>query len=157
MATEEVCYTREAALEKAIDMESKSFEAYKNGYLRVKDRLGKDLLRDLALDELRHRYTLEKAFFEETVALHDAGYATGPSMKLTMMLEKKPLRESSTDQEIMIYSIHEEKRAVDFYKGMASQCGDAPMGEMYTRLAEDEEGHLARLEEMYESQYMQEM
>ncbi len=157
MATEEVCYTREAALEKAIDMESKSFEAYKNGYMRVKDKLGKDLLKDLALDELRHRYTLEKAFFEETVALHDAGYPASPSMMLTMMLEKKPLSESSTDQEIMIYAIHEEKRAVDFYKGMASQCGDAPMEEMYKRLAEEEEGHLARLEEMYESQYMQEM
>jgi rubrerythrin len=31
------------------------------------------------------------------------------------------------------------------------------MGEMYKRLAEDEESHLARLEEMYESQYMKEM
>ncbi len=157
MTMEEVCYTREAALEKAIEMESKSFEAYKNGYLRVKDRQGKGLLKELAVDELRHRYILEKAFFEETVSLHDAGHATGPSMNLTMMLEKKPLSASSTDQEIMIYSIHEEKRAVDFYKGMASQCEDAPMSEMYKSLAKDEESHLARLEEMYESQYMKEM
>ena len=157
MAMEEVCYTREAALEKAIDMESKSFEIYKNGYLKVKDRMGRDLLKDLALDELKHRYVLEKAFFEETVALHDTGYATGPSMNLTMMLEERPLNESSTDQEIMIYSIHEEKRAVDFYKGMASQCGGAPMAEMYKSLAKDEENHLTRLEELYESQYMQEM
>ena len=157
MAMEEVCYTREAALEKAIDMESKSFEAYKNGYLKVKDRMGRDLLKDLALDELKHRYVLEKAFFEETVALHDTGYATGPSMNLTMMLEERPLNESSTDQEIMIYSIHEEKRAVDFHKGMASQCGGAPMAEMYKGLAKDEENHLTRLEELYESQYMQEM
>lgn len=157
MGTEEVCYTREAALEMAIEMESKSFEVYKNGYLKVEDKLGKDLLKDLALDELKHRYILEKAFFEETVALHDAGYATSPSMNLTMMLQEKPLTQNSTDQEIMIYSIHEEKRAVDFYTGMASQCGDAPMGEMYKSLAKDEENHLSRLEELYESIYMTEM
>jgi rubrerythrin len=70
---EEVCYTREAALEKAIAMEAGSFEVYRNTYLKAKDRLAKDLLRDLALDELRHKYTLEKAFFEETVLLHDSG------------------------------------------------------------------------------------
>ena len=157
MTTEEVCYTREAALEMAIKMESKSFEVYKNGYLKVKNKLGKELLKDLALDELHHRYILEKAFFEETVVLHDADYATGSTMNLTMMLEEKPLSETSTDQEIMIYSIHEEKRAVDFYTGMASQCGDAPMGGMYKSLAKDEERHLARLEELYESVYMKEM
>ena len=54
----------------------------------------------------------------------------------------------------MLFAIHEEKHAVDFYKNMANQCGGAPMEGMYRRLAEDEEGHLARLEELYESVYM---
>lgn len=154
---EEVCYTREVALEKAIEMEAKSYDTYKNGYLEAKDRVAKDLLRDLALDELEHKYTLEKAFFEETVALHEAGFKEGPSMKLTMLLEEKPIDESATDQDVMIWAIHEEKRAVDFYKKMAEQCGGAPMEGMFQRLARDEENHLARLEETYESHYMQEM
>ena len=111
MSTEEVCYTREVALEKAIDMETKSFEAYKEAYFRAEDRLAKDLLKDLALDELRHKYTLEKAFFEETVALHDSGAKEGPSMKLTMLLEEKPLEETATDQDVMIYALHDEKRS----------------------------------------------
>ena len=46
---------------------------------------------------------------------------------------------------------------MDFYKNMAEQCGGAPMGEMFKRLYADEEGHLARLEELYESRYMKEM
>ena len=157
METQEVCYTREVALEKAIEMETKSFELYKGAYLSAQDRLAKDLLRDLALDELGHRYTLEKAFFEETVALHEAGYSTGPSMKLTMLLEEKPLGEGASEQDVMISAIHEEKRAVDFYRKMGEQCGGAPMEEMFKRLSEDEEGHLARLEELYERRYMQEM
>jgi rubrerythrin len=154
---EEVCYTRDVALEKAIEMEAKSFGVYRNAYLMSKDRLTKDLLRDLALDELRHKYTLEKAFFEETVLLHDTGAREGPSMEFSLLFEEKTLDQNATPQDVMLHAIHEEKRAVDFYKNMAEQCGGAPMEEMFRGLAEDEEGHLARLEETYESIYLQEM
>jgi rubrerythrin len=157
METEEVCYTKEVALEKALEMEVKSVETYKSAYFKVENRLAKDLVRDLALDELNHKYQLEKAFFEETIALHDTGYKEAPSMNLSLLLEEKSLDESATDQDIMIHAIHEEQRAVDYYKKMADQCGDAPMGEMYKNLSKDEENHLARLEELYESHYMREM
>jgi len=157
METEEVCYTRETALQKAIEMEAASFETYKKAYFMAQDRVARDLLKDLALDELGHKYTLEKAFFEETVQLHDAGLNEGPSMNLTLLLQEKPLDETSTDQDVMVFAIHDEKRAVDFYHKMADQCGDAPMGKMYARLREDEQNHLARLEALYESLYMKDM
>ena len=157
MKKEEVCYTREVALERAIELESQSFELYKNTYLKSKDRQSKDLLRDLALDELRHKYTLEKAFFEETVSLHDSGSSQGPSMKLSVLLKEEPLNDTAVVQDIMIYAIQEEKRAVDFYKNMANQCSGAPMQEMFERLCQDEEDHLTRLEDLYESIYMKEM
>ena len=153
----DVCYTREAALQKAIETEAESFKVYREAYLNSKDRLAKDLLRDLALDELRHKYILEKAFFEETVLLHDAGMKSGPTMKFSLLFEEKPLSPNATAQEVMIHAIHEEKRAVDFYRTMAEQCGAAPMSEMYKRLAQDEEGHLARLEEHYEMIYLKDM
>lgn len=154
---EEVCYTKEAALERAIETEAGSFKVYRDAYLSSKDRVAKDLLKDLALDELRHKYILEKAFFEETVLLHDSGQKSGPSMKFSLLFEEKPLSPKATPQEVMIHAIHEEKRAVDFYRNMAEQCGAAPMSEMYKKLALDEEGHLARLEEHYEQIYMKEM
>ena len=157
MEEEEVCYTRKMALEKAIEMERNSFRAYKSAYFRVKDRVAKDLLKDLALDELKHKYNLEKAFFEDTVLLHDSGIKEGPAMKLSILLEEKPLDEDAKDQDVMIFAIHDEKRAMDFYKNMAEQCDGAPMEEMFKRLYTDEEGHLVRLEELYESHYMKEM
>ncbi|MBW1936116.1 MAG: hypothetical protein JRI84_11300 [Deltaproteobacteria bacterium] len=49
MEMQEVCYTMEAALEKAIEMEAKSFDYYRNAYLRVKNRVAKDVLKELAL------------------------------------------------------------------------------------------------------------
>jgi rubrerythrin len=154
---EEVCYTREGALEIAIEMEAKSFEVYKKAYFVSKNRLAKDLLRDLALDELRHKYILERAFFEETVLLQDSGVKEGPSMKLSLLFEERALNDRSSDQEVMLYAIHDKKRSVDFYRHMARECAGAPMEEMYLRLAEDEEGHLARLEEMYERTYLKSM
>ena len=78
-------------------------------------------------------------------------------MNLTLLLQEKPLDETSTDQDVMVFAIHDEKRAVDFYEKMADQCGDAPMGKMYARLREDEQNHLARLEALYESLYMKDM
>jgi rubrerythrin len=151
---EEVCYTREGALEKAIEMEARRFEVYKKAYLSSKNRLAKDLLRDLALDELRHKYILERAFFEETILLHESGSREGPSMKFPLLFEEKILKEESSEQEVMLYAIHDKKRAVDFYKNMANQCGGSPTEEMHRRLAQDEEGHLARVEALYESVYM---
>lgn len=154
---EEVCYTREGAIQKAIEMEQQSYEVYRKAYGIINDRRAKDLVKELALEELEHKSTLEKAFLEEEVALHDTGMQEGPSMKMTMLLQEKPLDTSSSAQDVMIYAIHEEKRSVDFYGKMAQLCGGAPMEKMFQRLQDDESKHLARLEEMYESIFMPEM
>jgi rubrerythrin len=154
---EDVCYTQEAALQRAIQMETVRFEGFKSGYFTARDRVAKDLVRDLALDALRHKYTLEKAFFEDMVHLHDSGEKEGPSMKFSLLFEERPLKADASEQEVMIYAIHETKRAVDFYDSMAQQCVAAPMEEMFRGLAEDEKGHLARLEEFYESRFLKDM
>jgi rubrerythrin len=157
MENEEVCYTREVALEKAIEMEMTSLQAYKEAYLRIREPRVKDLVKELALEELEHKYILEKAYFENTVALHEEGMKEGPGMKLTLLLKDEPLKDNADDQDVMIHAIHDEKRAVDFYKKMAEQCVGAPMEEMFRRLYQDEEAHLIQLEEVYESIYMRDM
>ena len=157
MENEEVCYTREVALEKAIEMEMKSFQTYKGAYLKIREPRVKDLVKDLALEELEHKYILEKAYFEDTVALHEEDAKEGPSMKLSLLLKEKALEDDADDQDVMIHAIHDEKRAVDFYKKMAEQCDGAPMEEMLKRLYQDEEAHLVRLEELYETIYMKDM
>ena len=73
MENEEICYTRDIALEKAIEMEMKSYQAYKEAYLKILDSRVKDLVKNLALEELDHKHILEKAYFEETVVLHQEG------------------------------------------------------------------------------------
>jgi len=154
MEYEDVCYTREVALEKAIEMEKKSFKTYREAYLKINEPRIKKLVKDLALEELEHKYILEKAYFEETVSLHDEGGSEGPSMNLARLLVERPLGADADDQEVMIHAIHDKKRIVDFYQKMISQCAGAPMEKMFKKLSAEEENHLYRLEEMYEGLYM---
>jgi rubrerythrin len=154
MEHEEVCYTREVALEKAIEMEMKSFQTYKEAYLKILDPRIKNLVKDLALEELDHKHILEKAYFEETVVLHQDGLAETPSMQLSLMLQERPLGEDADDQEVMTHAIHDKKRLVDFYQNMMTQCAGAPMEEMFKKMNREEKNHLAQLEEMYEDVYL---
>jgi rubrerythrin len=156
MEYEDVCYTRETALEKAIEMEMKSYEKFRNAYQTVKNQLAKNLIKEIAKDELDHKHNLEQAFFEETVSLHDSGLGSGPSLQLTVMLEEKPLDENATEQDVMVNAIYEKKRIVDFYLKMAGQCSGAPMAGLFQKLGKEEQDHLTKLEEIYETIYMPE-
>lgn len=154
---EAVCYTLEAALEKAIEQEGKSFEIYRRALQIVKNPSARKLLKELADEELEHRHTLEKALVGETVALHDEEEKAGPTMNLTLFVQEKPLDENATPQDALAFAMHDEKRSVDFYQQMATQCGGAPMEEVFSKLQKDETKHLARLEETYEKLYMSQM
>lgn len=154
---EAVCYTLEGALEKAIEQEQHSFEVYRHALRIVEDKQARMVLEEMAREELDHKHTLEKALLGEMVALHERGESTGPTMNLSYILQEKPLDENSSPQDVMVYAIHDEKRSVDFYKQMATQCGGAPMEEIFSKLQQEETIHLAKLEETYEKLYMSQM
>ncbi len=97
-------------------MEMKSYQAYKEAYLKILDPRVKNLVKDLALEELDHKHILEKAYFEETVVLHQEGMAETPSMQFSLMLQEKPLGADADDQEVMIHAVHDKKRLVDLYQ-----------------------------------------
>jgi rubrerythrin len=154
---ESYCYTLEGALEKAIEEEQHSLEVYRQALKRIEDPQAKEMLKELALEELEHKHILEKALLGETIALHERGESTGPSMNLTYFLKEKTLDEKSSAQDVMIYAIHDEKRSVDFYRQMAAQCKEAPMGELFSKIERQEMIHLTKLEETYEKLYMGQM
>ena len=154
---EAVCYTLEAALEKAIEQEQRSFEIYRRALQVVEDQSARKLLKELAEEELEHKNALEKALVGETAALHGEEEKTGPSMNLTLFVQEKPLDKNASPQDALAFAMHDEKRSVDFYQQMATQCGGAPMEEIFSRFQKDETKHLARLEETYESLFMSQM
>ncbi len=154
---ETACYTLEGALDRAIEHEQRSFDVYRKALTIVKDPQARKVLEELAEEELEHRHTLEKALVGEIVALHEEGESTGSTMNLSYFLQEKPLDENSSPQDVMVYAIHDEKRSVDFYGQMVTQCAGAPMQELFSKLHQEEMVHLAKLEETYEKLYLSQM
>lgn len=151
----DVCYTFEGALEMAISMESEGFRNYLEALRKVESKAARAVLKDAALDELAHKYELEKALVD--------GYITAgalekplPTMNLGAVLAKKELRPGSDAREALAYAIHLENGAILFYKRMVSACAGAPMGKLMERLVADESRHLQQLEDLYEEHFMTE-
>jgi len=154
---EAVCYTLEGALEKAIEQEQMSFEIYRRALKLVKNQSARKLLKELAEEELEHKHALERALAGGAVVLHGEEEKAGPSMNLTLFVQERPLDENASPQDALAFAMHDEKRSVDFYQQMATQCSGAPMEEVFSRFQKDEMKHLARLEETYEKLFMSQM
>ncbi len=151
----DVCYTFEGALETAITMENEGFRNYLEAIRKVKSRSAKAILKDAALDELSHKYELEKALIDGHIS-EGTLYEPLPTMKLDSVIVKKELRPDSDSREALAYSIHLENEAIVFYQKMAHACAGAPMGKLMERLLADETRHLQQLEDLYEQHFMTE-
>lgn len=151
----DVCYTFEGAVEMAISMENEGFRSYLDALRKVSVKGAKEILKEAALDELNHKFQLEKALIDGYVA-GDNLQAPVPTMHLDYFLKKPALSAGSTPQEALAFSIHLEKGAIDFYRKMASGCSGAPMAELFNRLLADESRHLQSLEDLYEEHFMTE-
>ena len=152
---EQACYTFEAALEMAVKMEEEGFRHYLGALRIVRDRAAQLILKDAALDELDHKYQLEKALVEGQIEGHTLD-APVPTMNLDYVLEKKSLHPEADGRQALAYAIHLEKGSLDFYRRMASGCSGAPMGNLFERIANDESRHLQQLEDLYEEHFLTE-
>lgn len=156
MSENQVCYTFDAAVEKAIEMESNGFRNYLAAIRKVTNKGAREILRDNALDELEHKHQLEKALLEGHMGGGEALDQPVPTMNLDYIFKKEELSTESGVREAIIYAIHLEKEAVDFYGKVAVGCAGAPMGQLFARLHKEESRHLQALEDMYEQHFMTE-
>jgi len=156
MSENQVCYTFDAAVEKAIEMESEGFRNYLEAIRKVTNKGAREILRDNALDELEHKHQLEKALLDGRMEGGSALDQPVPTMHLDYIFKKQELGPESGVREAVIYAIHLEKGAVDFYSKVASGCAGAPMGKLFAQLLKEESRHLQALEDLYEQHFMTE-
>lgn len=156
MDNDQVCYTFDAALEMAIEMEEEGFRNYLSAIRQLTNKGAKDLMRENALDELDHKHQLEKALLEGRMEDSDDLDKPIPTMHLDYLLKKEELGPKSGVREALIYAIHLEKGAVDFYGKVSCGCEGAPMGKLFAQLHKDESRHLQALEDLYEQHFMTE-
>lgn len=156
MNNDQVCYTFDAALEMAISMEEEGFRHYLSAIRQLTNKGAKDLLRENALDELDHKHQLEKALLDGRMDTGENLDQPIPTMRLDYVFKKEELSPDSGVREALIYAIHLEKGAVDFYSKVSSGCSGAPMGQLFAKLHQDESRHLQALEDLYERHFMTE-
>jgi rubrerythrin len=156
VAEGDVCYTFEAAIEMAAQMEDEGFRSYLAALRIVKDRAARQIFKDAALDELEHKHQLEKWLVEGQMKGGDDMRQTVPTMNLDYVLAKRELRPDSDAREALAYAIHLEKGSIEFYQKMSRGCEGAPMGKLFQQMLADETRHLQSLEDLYECHFMAE-
>lgn len=156
MSSDQICYTFDAAVEMAIKMEEEGFRHYLSAIRQVTNKGAKELLRDNALDELDHKHQLEKALLDGRMEGSEVLSQTIPTMHLDYVFKKQELGPQSGVREALIYAIHLEKGAVDFYGKVSDGCAGAPMGKLFAQLHKEESRHLQALEDLYEQHFMTE-
>ncbi|QXE90480.1 ferritin family protein [Geomonas subterranea] len=152
----DVCYTFEAAIEMAAQMENEGFRAYLAALRIVKDKAARQIIKEAAFDELEHKHQLEKALVEGEMKGGEGLHQPVPTMNLDYVLPKRELRPDSTARDAMAYAIHLEKGSIDFYDRMSRGCEGAPMAVLFKKMLADESRHLQELEDLYEQHFMTE-
>lgn len=156
MSSDQVCYTFDAAVEMAIKMEEEGFRNYLSAIRQLTNKGARELLRDNALDELNHKHQLEKALLDGRMEGSEVLEQTIPTMRLDYVFKKQELGPQSGVREALVYAIHLEKGAVDFYGKVSDGCAGAPMGKLFAQLHKEESRHLQALEDLYEQHFMTE-
>jgi len=156
MSENQVCYTFDAAVEMAIQMENEGFRNYLAAIRQLTNKGARELLRENALDELNHKHQLEKALLDGRMDGSDAMDQPIPTMHLDYVFKKQELSPQSGVREALLYAIHLEKGAVDYYGKVANGCAGAPMGNLFQQLLKEETRHLQSLEDLYEQHFMTE-
>lgn len=156
MSNDQICYTFDAAVEMAIEMENEGFRNYLAAIRKVTNKDAREILKANALDELEHKHQLEKALLEGRMEGGEAFDQPVPTMNLDYIFKKQELGPQSGIREAVVYAIHLEKESSEFYRKVASGCAGAPMGNLFERLYKEESRHLQALEDLYEQRFMTE-
>jgi len=152
----DVCYTFEAAIEMAAQMEDEGFRSYLAALRIVKDKAARLIFKDAALDELEHKHQLEKWLVEGQMKGGTDLQQPVPTMNLDYVLAKRELHAGSDAREALAYAIHLEKGSIEFYQKMSRGCEGAPMAVLFKQMLADETRHLQALEDLYECHFMAE-
>lgn len=145
--------TIQDALKIAIKEEIKAHDLYLATSEKVTDPGSRAMLVELAQQELGHRNHLEKIInagnyekLGEKIPAESYGIAE--------FLVANELSKNTILQDVMIFAIKEEEKAVKFYTDLEHHFAGTKLENIFSRLAAEENGHKIKLEREYEDHYL---
>jgi rubrerythrin len=130
----------------AIDDEVEAYTYYKNVGEKVKDPAVKKLFEGLASEETKHRELLETFLTKDPA---DFRWKASRDYKIADTLETPKLTENLKPKDGIALAIKKEQLAMDMYNELADLSPEAEQERLFTQLANMEESHKARLEDLY--------
>lgn len=149
------CYTLEAALEKAIDLETSIFRQFLKSIHVVKNKGARDILREAAKEELGHKQQLELALLEGGLEAENLDKPV-PTMDLDHRFGIEALGSGADPREALAHAIHLINTSVQFYRVMNEACSGAPMADIFKKIGNEQRQHLQKLEDSYEEHFLTE-
>jgi len=144
-------------IQTAIQREIDAHALYSNAAKIASTPHARDLLLDMAAQELGHRNRLEAMLKGDTFQVLSKRQAKQVvDLKVTDYLVEEPLSPDSDLQTILIVAGKREKSSFELYSAMARVAGDPETVKLFEFLANEELTHKRRVETMYDDLVYQE-
>lgn len=146
-------WTVEKALKVGVTMETGAYNLYTETSKKIKDPGSKQLLKELAADEAKHKAYFETALKNPKKVMNEA---KGDDLKkvidlhISDPLKEVPLSPDASYQDTLIFAAKSEQTAVDFYTALSNAYSAHPLGKMWADFAKMEQGHKLKLEKEYD-------
>jgi rubrerythrin len=150
--------TVEEILREAIEGEVAAHELYSNAVGMVHTEHVKDMLRELAREELGHKLALERMLGDPgELAWQVTELQAAPiqDYQIADHLVVRPLGPSSTFQDVCIFASRKEQESYQLYQGLAAQSS-GQVRDLLEAMAKDELRHKNLVEGWYEEVVYQE-
>ena len=144
-----------AILESAIKIEEQSYALYTKAQEKAKLQSSRALLGDLARAEIQHKHKLLAIMEDKATSISQLGSSTArvEDLRIVDSLQDTMLSEDADYQTILVYAAKREKTTYEHYKALATGLFARyypTVGQLFSRLAEEELIHKNRLEREYD-------
>jgi len=146
-----------AILEAAVKIEEQSYAVYTMAQEKVNYQSSKKFLKELVQEELKHKEKL-LAMMENKEKLSELGLHTRriQDLKIVDVMKDTTLSEDADYQRILVYAAKREKSTYEYYNSLATGFEGTEIGDLFSRLAQEELKHKNRLEKEYDEYLMKE-
>jgi rubrerythrin len=146
-----------AVLEAAVKIEEQSYTLYTMAQEKVDYPSSKKFLEELAQEEIKHKEKL-LAIMEDKEKVSDLGAHAEKvqDLKIVDAMKGAALSEDADYQKILVYAAKREKATYEYYNSLAQGLEDTEVGELFSKLAQEELVHKNKLEREYDEYVLKE-
>lgn len=141
--------TLKEILDTATQSEADAYEFYTQALNVVKDPSAKEMLKEFADVELKHKVLLENFDLSKIDEQHH-NLKEAHDLRIGDYLLDKDVAPESTIQDIMIHAMKREKKAYEFYDNMSKVVTSVEVKKLFEELAAEELGHKVKIETEYD-------